>query len=625
MNWFDKFKGNANDAEQDTIELRQGTAEFEWFTAKAELEQSGNLVHGASHLANLLTYDPAREEWLELLDEYLEAAAPNPESLFPESDEKYYGIEAIRAYIWYRNGEIDRAVQRMAAIANGVPENHYTEAWVLGWLEAAGGLDRIEDATAISLFANVMVRFSEAKQTPTKTLRDVRRWAHLCDRAMKRIVQNSPELASGPVMMTHAGFLRKAGRFDDAADLLAPTLAQNPDWHTATALGLIRRQQGNLTAAEEAFELALRLDPEDISARLETADTFFENDQWERALLWYENALASESVQPWALPSAMYCRWKVSGDDDLLQTLGEFHRDKPDNQRAHYLYWSAVSPGMREPVDAMANVLRKIRANILEGIHESGSRIRIRVSGLDVPSNHVAFHLEMESLSRDITLEVEVDESGIGKPDPRVPIKPVRYQLWKYGTDDTSTEAIPNVPQPADGVLNAIAKLAATSFNPTTNWAAASRVADELGTDRVVDLVGVMVHPPVVPKDSTSLQWLPRVQLAAAEVIGQLDEGWENSVRREALLSILFGPSDWTTRAAIDVLARIAVNEPANALDIHQAFETLAAHRPDRGFCCWEYKLHEEWLSNPILFDDEREQIEAKLNETFDNDDDSDA
>src|SRR5436305_403088 len=71
------------------IHLRQGTAQFEWFVARAELETGHNLAHGAGHLANLLTYEPGNPEWVELLDRYLAAGEPNPEALFPRGDKLY--------------------------------------------------------------------------------------------------------------------------------------------------------------------------------------------------------------------------------------------------------------------------------------------------------------------------------------------------------------------------------------------------------------------------------------------------------------------------------------------------------------------------------------------------------
>src|SRR5262249_46192165 len=110
-----------------------------------------------------------------------------------------------------------------------------------------------------------------------------------------------------------------------------------------------------------------------------------------------------------------------------------------------------------------------------------------------------------------------------------------------------------------------------------------------------------------------ALAWLPRVQLAAAQVAAQVDGGWQGSARREALLSVLLGPQDWATEAAIRVLARLGRDEPSLAHDIHPAFERLAAHRQDAGYCCWEHTLYHFWLSLPLLFPHERKDLERKL------------
>src|SRR5688572_10545271 len=76
--------------DHSAIRLRQGTAEFEWFVARGEVETTKNLTHGAGHLANLLSYDPSRRDWIELLDRYLDAAQPDPETLIPRGQQLYY-------------------------------------------------------------------------------------------------------------------------------------------------------------------------------------------------------------------------------------------------------------------------------------------------------------------------------------------------------------------------------------------------------------------------------------------------------------------------------------------------------------------------------------------------------
>jgi hypothetical protein len=105
------------------------------------------------------------------------------------------------------------------------------------------------------------------------------------------------------------------------------------------------------------------------------------------------------------------------------------------------------------------------------------------------------------------------------------------------------------------------------------------------------------------------------VQLAAAQVAGQLDGGWDGSVRREALRSVLLGPSDWATEAAVRVLARLGWENEAFAPDIGAAFQELADQRPREGYCCWERTLFRLWLQLPHLYPEERAALEKTLGE----------
>ena len=111
---------------------------------------------------------------------------------------------------------------------------------------------------------------------------------------------------------------------------------------------------------------------------------------------------------------------------------------------------------------------------------------------------------------------------------------------------------------------------------------------------------------------SHALAWLPRAQLAAAQVLAWIDEGWDGSARRKALLSLLYGPFDWTTGAAIRVLARIAIEEKDYALQIHQCFEVLERHLPTQGHWDWVQILYQEWRTIPFLFDQERDEMKRK-------------
>lgn len=126
------------------------------------------------------------------------------------------------------------------------------------------------------------------------------------------------------------------------------------------------------------------------------------------------------------------------------------------------------------------------------------------LSSLEAPSNYLAFRLEMEALRHDLRLKVVVNR--VPEPDPRQPIVDVKYLLWKYD----GNEAAPGLPPPAADVAERIAGLAAAPFDEQANWAAAGRAAEELGENRVGEILAVMVHPPPVPVGTGALSWLPR-------------------------------------------------------------------------------------------------------------------
>jgi tetratricopeptide (TPR) repeat protein len=589
----------AGGCDHGAITLRQGTAEFEWFVARAELDTTKNLRHGAGHLANLLTYDPAQPEWLDLLEQYLAAAGPDPESLIPRGDKLYYGTEAVRAYIWHRRGRLADAVDLLTQVTKAKPDARYLEAWALDWLEPPGAVEGLPEELALRLFAGVLGRFPEARRSPLPRLREVRRWAELSE----RVARVRP--GAGVAVMLRGGLLRKAGRFDDAAAVVRAALDRAPDWHSATALGLILREKGDVPAAEDAFRKALRLDPTDVSARLEAGDMRLDHGDFQSALRWYEDALGEEPRHPWAKPSAVFCRWKLSGDERHIRDLIAAARS--GNDRADALCRREFWPGLPEPSDASSNTLRQFREMILTDPAKAPvGEARMAVTSLEAPSNYVAFRLEMAALRHDLRLVVLVNH--VPKPDPRLPIEEIKYQLWRY----TGTDPSPGLPPPAADVLARVAELASAPYDEDENWAAASVVAEELGPDRVGEVLACMVHPPV-PEGTPALVWLPRVQLAAAQVAGQVGAGWDGSVRREALLSVLHGPQDWATEAAIRVLARIGRENEAYAPDVHDAFQLLADNRPDGGYWGWERTLYRHWLSLPHLYPDERKAMEKVL------------
>lgn len=584
--------------DHSTISLREGSPDFELFIATLELESGGDLAHGARHLDKLLSFDPGNSEWLALLERYMDAV-PDIESLIPRGDELYYTTEALRAYLWLKKGRLTEAIDLFASVSRAKPDSKYLEAWVLPWLEAPGIVEQLPSECAHILFLVVLTHFPEAKFAPVRQLKYVERWANL----IERYLEARPDARAPHMQLATAGLFRKAGQYDKAIAIAQRDFENQPNWSNATALGLALRYKGSPDEAEKYFEKALVLDPADNSARLEAADTFFEVGNWQRALNWYEGALKKDSDQQWAKPSAIYCRWMITNQQGLIDEVVRLANN--GNHRAYALAMQAFNSGLPAPPDATANILRQLREKILSG-SKLGTKVGLTLSSLEAPSNFLAFRMEMEALgSAETVLSATCQE--IPNPDPRNCIREVAYPLWNY----QDTDASPALPKPPSDVLDAVAKLAKTKYDRQENFAAASHVASQLGPKRMPELLAVMVHPPAVPESWTALSWLPRVQLTVALIVAQLDEGWEGSARKEGLLSILYGPQDWTTNAAIRAMTIIGKRDEVLAYKVDEAFRVLKNYRPASGYCCWEYTLYTSWLELPHLFENERKELQA--------------
>ena len=127
--------------------------------------------------------------------------------------------------------------------------------------------------------------------------------------------------------------------------------------------------------ADLAFSQAMQQQPEELSTYLEAGDTWLENQGWAQAINWYDQALALHPEHAWAAPSRDYCQWRATGDDALLQRV--IDAAKADNERAYQL-WFLASGAPPQPNDASANVLRKIRDSLLDGMVVNIARYGIK-------------------------------------------------------------------------------------------------------------------------------------------------------------------------------------------------------------------------------------------------------
>lgn len=583
--------------------LRENSPSYEKLIAENELREGSDLDHGLRHLALLLALDPGETDWLTLAKHYYRACRNDLSHFFPNDDRRYASVEALRALFLFMSDDYLGALSLLTDIAEASPRSLYLNAWALVWLESDSDLDLLPQDVGLALFTCAFKQFSESAESAPAQRRLIERWARL----LERVAAHWERKDHLKIML--AGFWRKAGNIDKALEIIG-ALEEETNWQYLCAAGAAYRAKGDWENAIAAFSRAADLEPEENSAILDIIDCCIESEEWRNGIIWCKQVLSRDPDHEWALPSLYYCRWKKDGASKWLDKLLFLARDE-ENDRAREL-WNKISPDPAEPEDAIANVLRQIRDNFLNESPErrsfNGGSVSLRVSCIEAPSNFLAFSLEMEALEIDATLNVAV--AAIPDPDPRKPFRDhVDFLLWRY----EGTNPHPALPAPAPMIVDAIQCIALEPYDVAIDWAKAGFLAERFGPNAIPDILSTMVHPPLLPDGASSLSWVPRIQAIAAMAIAQIDSGWEGSCRLPALTSLLFGPSDWTTVAAISALGHIAEKEPRWASDILALFAELETYRPDVGRCCWLAPLYRRWMQLPCIFESEREELQGKI------------
>jgi hypothetical protein len=367
-----------------------------------------------------------------------------------------------------------------------------------------------------------------------------------------------------------------------------------------TAAANAFRQAGRPDEAEQHARQALAIDPKDNSPLFDLGWAFMEAKRYDRATQIFHDLLTREPDYDDAKPSFHYARFRGYNTAEDRQALfvlrerewwSELTRELCEEIEPMEVYYTFL----QGPGDASANAARSFAHELAPILQCCGQglecSIELESKFLEAPSVNLAFELVMRGMGARGTLDIKVEE--VQTPDPRVDKAQAQYRLWAYqGTSASKT--YPAADPRAQQVISSIAQ----QLYRQDVWDEAARgVAQQWGDAWLHGFLAVMTDPPAPPPESgfDGFYWLYRCQVAAALVLSHLGP-WESGPGRGALYSLVFGPSDWTTSAAIIALGFRAKANPALRGEIEQLFAWLRGQAPARGYTGWEYVLAHVWL-----------------------------
>jgi tetratricopeptide (TPR) repeat protein len=360
------------------------------------------------------------------------------------------------------------------------------------------------------------------------------------------------------------------------------------------------RQAGRPDEAEQHARQALNIDPKDNSPLFDLGWAFMDAKRYDRATQLFHELLSREPDYEDAKPSFHYARFRgyhTPEDKNALFVLRErewwsqLTRNLCEELEPMEVYYTFL----QGPGDATANAARSFARELMPILRCCGQGLECSIGleskFLEAPSVSLAFELAMRSMGARGSLDVKVEE--IQQPDPRADKAQTQYRLWGY-RETTPHKLYPAADPRAQQVVASIAQ----QLYRQDVWDSAARaVAEQWGAQWLHGFLAVMTDPPAPPAEAgfDAFYWTYRCQIAAALVLSHLGP-WESGPGRGALYSLVFGPSDWTTSAAIIALGFRAKGNPALRPEIEQLFGWLRGQAPARGYTGWEYVLAYVWL-----------------------------
>ncbi|MBN1947057.1 MAG: tetratricopeptide repeat protein [Bradymonadales bacterium] len=552
----------------------------------------GNLAQAVYGLGMVLSTNPQNGSWRIMLNRICEQMGPDAPTLVPAEQVGTDPVKAaIRAYLLASVERYEQAIELLLQAAASRPDIPYL-LWAVEWLRRPGVSHGLPFEFIFTSVLGGIARFTADLPSPLAE-EDPRRKTVKAAADTLGLLRNVHPMAPH-LLISSVLVLRRLAEWEDAIELAKQAIQLLPGWETTAGLAAVYCDAGLEDRALVTYQEAIGIDPDQIAPYLDTGDTYLKTERYQAAINAFQEALAIEPDNARAQASKAYARYKVTGEERELATLVRFAERsrrgwkllcevQPPHPYIHFL------PG---PVDQSADSLSAFMDRLAgQPSTPPSGRLTLTMACPESPSVITAFRLWCASRGIDVKVEIRVNR--VPAPDPRVAKSPVELSLWRYeGATPIST-----IDPPDAQVVAAIAELAAEPYNLPLWEPQARQLASQLGTTRLLSLLGCMVHPPPLPEGMNPFAWVQRVQQAAALVIAYLDSGWSDSLRKRALTALAIGPVDWCVDASLVALAWIAHQEQVARPDVEYLFGWLSSQLPGEGCAsCYEYPLICSWL-----------------------------
>jgi tetratricopeptide (TPR) repeat protein len=563
----------------------------------------GELKEATLIASDALMLFPNEREFLDLLDDIV-LSTEDPLALFPAvGPQVHVATFAARSRVYMMQRRLPEALELVCAAIRTAPEIAYLD-WVRRWL-----LPQIVPTLQWDVLVGTAVRtaLELTIDVPVDTAPADPRLVNVRAAAEIFAILRGHFSAEAALYVGEAMARRRLGDPKAAVAVGELGVARFPrDWSARIALANALGDAGRCDEAIAHVREALALRPDELSPLFDGAVAFSRAGRHGEAAALFEELCAQDPGYPTARAHLHHARWKAHGsDEDRIALLTLRDRAAWDRGLAALadeveapVPYQTVLP---DPGDVTAASARQLLGEIAAIVEACGpgaqTGVTLTAQYLESPSVAVGFARAVRALGATGALTLEAEE--LPEPDPRQDKTQLGYRVWGYD----GWGAQPVYPEGDPQVQGLVAVLAAQLFRRDI-WDEHARLAAaqlrllEEALESGHALVSVLAHPPEVPPDLgfDGLTWVFRCQVATALIASHVGP-WPAEPARSVLTSMLYGPSDWVTAAAIIALGFRAQGDPTLRPEIEVMFEWMKTQVPEKGFTAWEIVLAECWLA----------------------------
>lgn len=563
-------------------------------TLAREAHGRGELQTATLHASDLLMLYPNEREYLDTFDEIV-TSTDDPLSTLPiASGAIHVATAAGRARVLMMQRRLPEALDLLTAAIGVAPHVPYFY-WVQRWLQPAV----IESVPWDVLFPTVVkTALGVALKTPAPPedgdLRVIGlRAAAEVFAALRGVYRTESVLWFGESMIR-----RRLGEPERTIQVAEEGVGLwSEDWRLRSALANAYRDAGRPDDALAQARESLCIAPSELSPLHDAAWAYADEARNGDAAQLFEELLQRQPDYPGAQEALWFTRWRAqraeADREALIRARERRWWDAHVRQLADEVDppvpYVTVLPG---PGDATLAAARHLSSEIAHVVRccGVGGHLSLGMTSrhLDSPSVGVAFDLAMRALGATGSLDFEVEE--IQQPDPRLDKAQVSTPVWRHEGE----RAVKAHPQGDAAAQASVAAIARAPFS-RERWDPMARAAAQEHAARYHELLSVLTNPPLPEDGFDAFTWTWRCQVATAATLSHLGP-WDTGSARAALYSMVYGPSDWVTAAALVAFGWRVHESPAIREEVLGIFRWLRTLIPERGFTAWELPLAEVWL-----------------------------